>query len=447
MTPSSTAPQLAEGFQTRYFEFQDFERRFEECISKSAVKTKFDQHAQRGRAITTDMKNALDFALERAQNEREAREAERRKVRAELESTEHGLSNATRDAKDMINQMVEDVEQRVSRALSEEIRRLAVLIDEFSVPFHAEPLVLNVYKRELHAHVEQGLGSNLRSRLSAALATNVEHGQVEMLKRMEALIPEAQRRAAGNAGVASLLQSRRPFELLYRLNCDNLCADFHEDLDFRFTWGITALIQRYCSGKRQQAIKNGQIDRGIEPNTSVVAVNDVNSINSLADEWSIVSRVAMLSASTAGTQGTFGSLIVGGFLVKTVGWRLIAFTAAIYACLYAYERLTWTNKAKERQFKKQYVEHATKKLRLIVDLTSANCSHQVQQELSGTFARLCHAVDEAAADMVATSTHLESEVRRLEDAAAGARVLRNKAGYLTHELDLFEEAYLKPDGI
>lgn len=42
---------LAEGFQNRYFEFQDFERKFEECISKSAVKTKFEQHSQRGKHI------------------------------------------------------------------------------------------------------------------------------------------------------------------------------------------------------------------------------------------------------------------------------------------------------------------------------------------------------------------------------------------------------------
>lgn len=66
-------------------------------------------------------------------------------------------------------------------------------------------------------------------------------------------------------------------------------------------------------------------------------------------------------------------------MLKTVGWRLIAITGAIYGALYLYERLTWTNKAKEREFKRQYVSHATKKLRLIVDLTSANCSHQVQQ--------------------------------------------------------------------
>lgn len=66
-------------------------------------------------------------------------------------------------------------------------------------------------------------------------------------------------------------------------------------------------------------------------------------------------------------------------MFKTVGWRVIVVTGAVYGTLYAYERLTWTNKAKERAFKKQYVDHATRKLRLIVDLTSYNCSHQVQQ--------------------------------------------------------------------
>ena len=66
----------------------------------------------------------------------------------------------THEMKEMIHRMVEDVEQRVSKALSEEIRRLAVLVDEFSVPFHPESLVLNVYKRELHTHVENGLGTS-----------------------------------------------------------------------------------------------------------------------------------------------------------------------------------------------------------------------------------------------------------------------------------------------
>lgn len=115
----------------------------------------------------------------------------------------------------------------------------------------------------------------------------------------------------------------------------------------------------------------------------------------------------------------------------------------MYSCLYLYERLTWTNKAKEKSFKKQYVAHATRKLRMIVDLTSANCSHQVQQELSGTFARLCHLVDEATDEMDKQLKELEKQVGGLESAAGKAKVLRNKANYLTHELELFEDAYLK----
>lgn len=72
---------------------------------------------------------------------------------------------------------------QVSNALNEEIRRLSVLVDEFAEPFHPDPLVLNVYKRTLHSHVEAGLGSNLRARLSSALALNVESSQAEMTSK------------------------------------------------------------------------------------------------------------------------------------------------------------------------------------------------------------------------------------------------------------------------
>lgn len=42
---------LAEGFDSRYLEFVEFEHRFEECISKSAIKTKFLNHSQQGKQL------------------------------------------------------------------------------------------------------------------------------------------------------------------------------------------------------------------------------------------------------------------------------------------------------------------------------------------------------------------------------------------------------------
>jgi hypothetical protein len=73
---------------------------------------------------------------------------------------------------------------QVSKALNEEIWRLSNLVDEFNLPFHTDQLVLNVYKKEINAHVELGLGSNLRARLSTALAMNVETAQREMTGRL-----------------------------------------------------------------------------------------------------------------------------------------------------------------------------------------------------------------------------------------------------------------------
>ncbi|XP_014239321.1 transmembrane GTPase Marf isoform X2 [Cimex lectularius] len=437
---------LADGFTNRYFEFQDFERKFEECISKSAIKTKFEQHSQRGKSIALDIRDVMETVYERALAMQKEKAIIKKEVNDKLNYTEQQLLLITQEMKEKIHHMVEDVEQRVSKALSEEIRRLSSLVDEFNLPFHTDLLVLNVYKKELHLHVENGLGSNLRARLSTALAMNIEASQREMTDRMCALLPDKTRQLSN-----SVIPRREPFEVLYRLNCDNLCADFQENLEFRFSWGISAIINRFCTKSQKPSIANhhppANYQTMLSPCSDIAEMNyyqpqPVTPVSSFIrpEDVSIASKLALASI---GSQGTMGCFLLAGMTLKTVGWRVIAVTSALYGCLYLYERLTWTNKAKEREFKRQYVDHATKKLKMIVDLTSANCSHQVQQELSSTFARLCHLVDEATTYMSKDMKDLELELRGLEEAANSAKVLRNKANYLTKELDMFDEVYLK----
>merc|ERR1719245_315144 len=148
------------------------------------------------------------------------------------------------------------------------------------------------------------------------------------------------------------------------------------------------------------------------------------------DDWSVVSKVAMAAVTS---QGTMGGLLVGGFLLKTVGWRVIVFSVGIYGTIYLYERLTWTNTAKCREFKRQYVEHAARKLRLVVDMTSANCSHQVQQELSSTFARLCHMVDETTSDLKDDLKQVDKIIKDLDEVASKSKVMRNEASFLANK--------------
>lgn len=441
-----TSPTLVDGHQVRYFEFLDFERKFEECISQSAVRTKFEQHSRRGKNIAGDVMTALEQVYNSATALKATKVEKQRMLHEQLTSIEEQLTTVTRQMKDKINKMVESVEHKVSLTLSQEIRRLSALVDEYDVVFKPERGALEQYKRSLHKHVESGLGSRLKKRLSSDIGQEMDEAQKEMAERMYNILPMNKRAAAANY----MMPHQQPFEVLYRLNCDNLCADFQEDLSFRFSYGITAMIQRF-QGKNANriALKNptpyNQIPASISsiPQSSeLVRSNPGNGLLGAfsSEEWGMVSRFAMGALTS---QGTMGGLLLSGLLLKTVGWRIVAVTGALYGALYLYERLTWTAKAQERAFKQQYVNHAGKKLRLIVDLTSANCSHQVQQELSTMFARLCRLVDEATTEMDAELCEVRDSGALMERAAADAKKLRNKATYLAHELQLFDEAFLR----
>ena len=337
--------------------------------------------------------------------------------------TERQLEMMTFEMKDKICAIVEDVEYKVSKGLSEEIRRLSVLVDEFSDPFHPDPLVVNVYKSKLNHHIENGVGSNLKTRLSSDLQLNMETQQKDMMERMT-------------------------FEVLYHLNCDNLCSDFQEDLGFKFSLGVSCLINRFMAAgnaKKRQSHRHGEGMGGVpRPMSSNFSSPETPSNEFIipSDDWSLVTKVALAGISS---QGTMGGLLVGGLLLKTVGWRVIAVSGMIYGSVYLYERLTWTNQAKLKEFKRQYVDHAARKLRLIVDMTSANCSHQVQQELSSTFARLCHLVDESTVEMNDSAKILERDIKELEEIASRAKVLRNQASFLSNKLEMFESTYLQTE--
>lgn len=187
------------------------------------------------------MRQMLDEIFERAGSIRNDRTKQKNQLNERIGHTEQELMSITREMKLKIHNMVEEVEQKVSKALNEEIWRLNVLVDEFCLPFHTEPLVLNVYKKEINSHVENGLGSNLRSRLSTALAMNIETAQREMTERIHSLIPTETIKQHSK----HILTRTQPFEMFYTLNCQNLCADFQENLEFKFSWGITAMIQRF----------------------------------------------------------------------------------------------------------------------------------------------------------------------------------------------------------
>lgn len=429
-TPTPTG-MLQEGFQNRLFDFANFERRFEECISKTAVRTKFEQHTQRGLTIMTDVRTIMDNTYSRSLLQNEETLSLRRQKADELDKMELQLLQLTNDIKDKIKSMTEDVERKVSSALNDEIRRLAIVVDEFDRPFHPDLVLLNNYKKELHEFVEEGLGRNIQARCTSTLLKALASTQTEMTERILSLLP-----ADAEAQINTLLP-KHDFEMVYRLDCRNLCADFQEDISFRFSLGITNLMRKLF-GHRGTGIFGPKYPSLQSPMTPQVPSNEFPPPQQ--DEM----MMTMLTTfATLTSRSTVGVLLISGLIAKLAGWKVIVIGGGMYGCLYLYERLTWTTKAKERAFKQQYVDYAGSKLRLIVDLTSSNCSHQVQQELSSTFARLCNQADISKSQLEDEIKQLDKAISQLTVVSSKAKTYRNKADYLHKGLISFTEQFLK----
>ena len=64
------------------------------------------------------------------------------------------------------------------------------------------------------------------------------------------------------------------------------------------------------------------------------------------------------------------------------------------------------------------------------------------QELSSTFARLCHLVDETTNEMKDNINRIDNKLRRLEDASSKSKKLKNQANFIANKLELFDQTYL-----
>jgi len=246
--------------------------------------------------------------------------------------------------------------------------------------------------------------------------------------------------------------SKPLLDITYDIECASLCADFQEDIEFKFSLGIFQIIERLVGPKESRRIRLGGLAVSSPlnpPSVSHPAIphnhEGVHSVPQPMEPkdiaWSLAhGYVKLTEAHSTAFIASMG--MVPYIFWRSVGWKVLAFTGAAYCSLYLYERLTWTSRAKERALKRQFVEHATDKLNLIISFTSTNCSHQVQQELSGTFKRLCLDVGKVREELEIEANELSKQTEEIQKTQKRAKSLRNKANWLANELQNFTSTFL-----
>ena len=120
------------GYKERLEEFSKFEREFEECISKTAVQTKFEQHTNRGKEIIFFLRETITNIVNKSQTLKQEFVHNLTDMDQRSNLLERELCSMTESAKDKIRHISDDVYKRVAQTLNDEIKRYVHIDCEIS---------------------------------------------------------------------------------------------------------------------------------------------------------------------------------------------------------------------------------------------------------------------------------------------------------------------------
>ncbi|XP_046850405.1 mitofusin-2-like [Xenia sp. Carnegie-2017] len=419
----------AEGFQERLMEFEHFERKFEECISKSAIQTKFESHVVQGMQTTKFVREIMEKIEAKSKVERQKCIEAKCSWEERLAIMKDKLDVISHEFKNKIKEIKEEVELQVATAMNDEIKRLGILVNQFDHPFHAHSTVIEIYKRDLVTHIANGLGRNLTARCGLALSQSIDETKQSMTDQLASLLPPEDRHE-----VMTMSDSRHEFEVSYQLDIPNICSDFKEDLEFHFSHWLQTMLRKLwgpSTSRSGQSRSSTELDEG---ETTASRSDEVLKDHELT--LAVIRNIASLTSHSA-----TGIVVVGGLVWNNVGWKLIVGCGGLYGSLYIIGGSQWTNYAKEKAFKNQFVEYMANRRQSVVSMTSSNCSQQVMSELSSTFVQLCYKVDAAKKKVENEISKLSEDITELEDIESQAHLFGNKARRLEDQLKNFIQEF------
>ncbi|KAL7730277.1 hypothetical protein ACLKA6_016534 [Drosophila palustris] len=374
------------GASQRYEEFLRFEREFASCITQSALSTKFEQHcagAAEMLLMLQELLQELSAGLAQLGEEKTLAQAA---LSERFECWEVQIMQRQQELDLQLEQLSEETTRLGSQLLHEQIVRLPAVVQQFRLPFQPQlqlPHELANYKRLLGVHLEQQLLGQVETQLWPVLQQKVSELQ---------------------------LASELPWQLYAPANCQLLMSDFQVDLQFRFSWGMAAIVQRI----------RGKLG---------------------AEEHSL--KLPALEGWLLDTNGSMASMaLLSGVLARSVSWRLLLVLGGMLGSFYVYELISWTQPAQERSFKAQYTRHLQRRLRETVAQTATGFGQQVRQHLTHSRRQLSAETEQSRSELTEQLHSLKTQLETLANCQMNLKQLQLEAVALQQRVTAFQERYM-----
>uniref|UniRef100_A0A914M3E6 Dynamin-type G domain-containing protein n=1 Tax=Meloidogyne incognita TaxID=6306 RepID=A0A914M3E6_MELIC len=433
-------PHLLEGHKQRAREFSQFEDQFEKCISQSAIHTKFDAHSRRAREIVFAMLDNLEATMGAA-----VREKQRLALDFQLKSKEHEESakkfkSFERTFTDEQSKMRSEVHMKVSSDFEEEVARLEAIVDHFKHPFVDDPVSIQEYKRELAIYVNDVLTEELQNQCTGALITRIWTLENSMLTCIRKIVDESHA-----LELEKIWLYKNPFKFVIAVDCPKMVADFHEDLEFRFSLGIESIVRKILSITRGQpitAIDRNFLQLGSPRSSSGIGAGTSSQHQPNKQEVDMFLANLLVQSATYLVNGSVVVTIAGLVVYKNVDWRWILSGVGAVAGFYCFERLRWDNGAKEERLKSQFRQHLEQRLRQVESIHTGQCEQQVIQELNGVCGGLRKVFGGFYDEMKDLIEQTKNKMDNVEKMLGSINTIKNKITFMTSTLDSFNKRFL-----
>uniref|UniRef100_A0A915EKA7 Dynamin-type G domain-containing protein n=1 Tax=Ditylenchus dipsaci TaxID=166011 RepID=A0A915EKA7_9BILA len=402
----------ADGFQLRQMDFIRFENNFEKCISKSAIRTKFEAHTRRAREIVENMKHNLDSVHNGAM-----REKQRLALNLELKNQEF-LS--CRDKFRIFEQRYcaeqkrvrAEVHLKVSADFHEEISRLESIFDRFKCPFSDDPADIDNYKTELAQYAGQTFTSDLENLCTGGLMARIWGLETAMFNNVKEILGEQYA-----SELDKFWRYNKPFHLLFWSTVLAWCGIFMKILSFDSVWVSSPLLV-VCS--------------------LLLVVSQLQ----LSDKT--LSKVFVQSLTYL-ANGSMGIALAGLIVYKNVDWRWLAGGGAVVGTMYAFERYRWNSGAKEERLKDQFRSHLEQRLQQVEHMHTHQCEVQVVNELDKVYDGLKATVAGIHREMKENIDKTKKSIDKVDEVVKGLSSMKGKTNFVSGSLEAFVTKFLSPD--
>ena len=385
--------------EDRLRDFERFESLFEECISSSAIRTRFESHAETAHSMSARSKEILEDVHKRAVTQQTKVERRKELCRSQLHRLREGRAAVEKQCTASVKSAASAVQTAISRILQEEsedlVARPTKRFRDRDQAFN--PKDLSRYTRNLSAYVEGELQPTLVQKCSDQIMEAYQSSLDEIKSNLAGLVPRrielaqmeagagaaaaatvrgsggGDERATASAGTGSPLSngvllflqtsSFPPFNPSFAVNCSALSETFRPDVKFRFSLGISMLMPRVVRIAAPFAAHFG-----IQKELDTADFDSLETLSVVADVFR-----SPLGAAAA----TIGSMA----FTRSLPLKLVLYGSAVYGTLYLFEWACYTRSAQINKLKQQFVAHVDSELRVLARHRSYSCGQSVQSSL------------------------------------------------------------------